>query len=311
MTLNEAYRVPTPTGHIPVLKNEVLALFSPLYPGRFLDMTFGGGGHTCALLEGHPHNTVVGVDCDPAAGLRAKTVAERYAGRFSFVESFFDQADAKLEQNFDGVLMDLGVSSFQFDTPERGFSFRADAPLDMRMNPNAGKPAWQLLEEADEATLVLIVRDLAEDPHWKGIVKKILEVRASGTLRTTQGLVTALFAKVRPGRIHPATRLFMGLRIAVNHELERLERALPQAYARLNAGGVLAVISFHSGEDRIVKNFVQSLTRPRQTASAASLIKKVQAPTATECTANPRARSAKLRAIAKRPLRPNTFPLCF
>lgn len=309
MTVSDAYKpkaAPENVGHIPVLKNEVLALFAPLYPGRFLDMTFGGGGHTSAILDGHSSNVVVGIDCDPEAAPRAKKVAEKYGKRFSFVASYFDELDGKVDGNFDGVLMDLGVSSFQFDTPERGFSFRADAPLDMRMNPTQGKAAWEILETADEETLISIVRDLAEDLRWRGVVKKILAARGTGALRTTKGLVDTLFPHTTGQRIHPATRLFMGLRIAVNRESQRLVKALPQAYAHLNDGGVLAVISFHSGEDREVKNFVQAVTRPRQTAPAVSLIKKIQEPTAAECAANPRARSAKLRAIAKKPLRENS-----
>jgi 16S rRNA (cytosine1402-N4)-methyltransferase len=310
MTVNEPYRsvgLESSGGHIPVLKNEVISLFTPLFPGKFLDMTFGGGGHTTALLEGNKQNSVVGVDCDPAAVARAQKVTEVFGSRFSLVRGFFDEVDSSVEGTFDGILMDLGVSSFQFDTPERGFSFRADAQLDMRMNPTVGIPAWKLLETADEDTLVHIVRDLAEDRRWRIVVKKILSLRGTGRLQTTTSLCESLFGKTHFGRIHPATRLFMGLRIAVNDELGRLERALGWAWSRLETGGVLQVISFHSGEDRLVKNFVQSHTRPRESADGVALIKKILQPSETECQSNPRARSAKLRALAKLPLR-NNFP---
>jgi len=286
-------------GHVPVLRDEVLEFFAARYPGRFLDMTFGGGGHTRAILEGHAGNTVVAVDCDPEAALRAARMKEEFGGRLEFLDGFFDEVAPKGQ--FAGVLFDLGVSSFQLDTPQRGFSFRADAEADMRMNPRAGVPAWQFIEEADTATLEAIVRDYAEEPRWKAIVRDLEAAKGTPALRTTLGLAKIISNHARGRRnIHPATRVFMGLRMAVNREIERLQAALPKAFQTLSAGGVLAVISFHSVEDRIVKLFFRNLTRPRGDAPAELLLKKVGRPERGETQTNARARSAKLRVLKRK-----------
>lgn len=285
-------------GHISVMKDEVLDFLALNYPGRFLDMTFGGGGHTRAILEGNASNTVVAVDCDPEAGPRAEKLKAEFAERFEFVDSFFDEA--ALHGKFNGILFDLGVSSFQLDTMERGFSFRADAPADMRMNPRAGVPAWKFIEEADDETLGTVMRDYAEEPRWRNIVKALQNAKGTPQLRTTLGLSEIISKHTRgSGRIHPATRAFMGLRMAVNDEVGRLERALPKAFAMLVSGGILAVISFHSIEDRAAKIFFRSVTRPKDNAQAELLIKKVGRPTFGEKTTNARARSAKLRVLKK------------
>ncbi len=285
-------------GHISVMKDEVLDFLALRYPGKFLDMTFGGGGHTRAILEGNPGNTVVAVDCDPEAHARAEKIKADYPGRFEFVDSFFDEVAVK--GKFSGILFDLGVSSFQLDTAERGFSFRADAPADMRMNPRAGVPAWKFIEDADNETLTNVIRDYAEEPRWRNIVKALETAKGSAQIRTTLGLSDVISKYTRgSGRIHPATRVFMGLRMAVNDEVGRLERALPKAFAMLSSGGILAVISFHSIEDRVAKLFFRSVTRPKDSAPATLLIKKVGRPTHGEKTTNARARSAKLRVLQK------------
>lgn len=285
-------------GHITVMKDEVLDFLALRYPGRFLDMTFGGGGHTRAILEGNLANKVVAVDCDPEAGPRAQKLKTEFPGRFEFVDSFFDEA--VLDGKFDGILFDLGVSSFQLDTAERGFSFRADAPADMRMNPRAGVPAWKFIEEADEEALTQVVRDYAEEPRWRNIVRALQNAKGTPEIKTTLGLSSLIAKYTRAhGRIHPATRVFMGLRMAVNREVERLAAALPKAFAMLSSGGILAVISFHSVEDRVAKRYFQSQTRPKDTAPAKLLIKKVGKPTHGEKKTNARARSAKLRVLQK------------
>jgi 16S rRNA (cytosine1402-N4)-methyltransferase len=201
---------------------------------------------------------------------------------------------------FDGILFDLGVSSFQLDTPERGFSFRNDAPADMRMNPRTGLPAWQLIDESDRETLEKIVRDLGEEPRWRPVVKALEEAKGSEKIRTTLGLAEVIAAQAKyGGKLHPATRVFMGLRMAVNDEIGRLERALPKAFEALADGGILAVISFHSIEDRVVKIFFQSVTRPKDSAPAKLLLKKVGRPEKDETAMNARSRSAKLRVLQK------------
>lgn len=285
-------------GHISVMKDEVLEFLALRYPGKFLDMTFGGGGHTRAILEGNPGNTVVAVDCDPEAAPRAEKLAKEFPGRLRFVDSFFDEV--VLNEKFDGILFDLGVSSFQLDTPERGFSFRAQAPADMRMNPRAGVPAWKFVESADSESLVQVVRDWAEERNWRKIVAALQQARGTAELKTTLGLSEIIAKYTRGhGKIHPATRVFMGLRMAVNDEIGRLERALPKAFAMLSSGGILAVISFHSVEDRVAKLFFNSVTRPKDSAPAKLLLKKVGKPTRGETQTNARARSAKLRVLQK------------
>lgn len=292
-------------GHISVMKDEVLEFLALRYPGKFLDMTFGGGGHTRAILEGHEGNTVVAVDCDPEAAPRAEILKKEFGERFKFVDAFFDEVSTHkeiVEEKFDGILFDLGVSSFQLDTMERGFSFRAEAQADMRMNPRVGVPAWKYIEEANEEMLTTVARDWAEEPRWRLLVAALEKAKGTQEIRTTLGL-SEIISKYtrRPGysKIHPATRVFMALRMAVNDEIGRLERALPMSFALLEKGGVLAVISFHSVEDRVAKEFFKTVTRPKNEAEAKLLLKKVSKPTWAERKENNRARSAKLRVLQK------------
>lgn len=310
--------IPTATmsaGHQPVMLREVLELLAPREGRRFLDCTFGGGGHTRALLLAAPNVSVVALDRDPAAVERSGGLRAEFGARFDLIDSDFGRLADLAVEGFDGALMDLGVSSFQLDDASRGFSFRSDAPVDMRMDPRTGVAASRWLETATEEMLVRAVRDFGEEQHWKRVVRALLAARGTGQLARTAALAT-LVADAIPARdrhqskIHPATRTFQGLRIAVNDEIGALERALPAAFAKLKAGGVLAVISFHSLEDRPVKQYFRRLcglpenaddSTPQdfRTRVAEALTRRPLTPADAEMAANPRSRSAKLRAIRK------------
>lgn len=309
------------SGHVSVLLSEVLELLRPQEGGHFLDATFGGGGHTRALLEASAQTYVTALDCDPQAVERARALKEAFGERFTFYDMNFAQLRTLPVHGFTGALFDLGVSSFQLDQAERGFSFRAQGATDMRLNPREGLSGEQFLMNASEAELIRAVRDYGEEPRWRKVVQAIEAARSrtleDGTplLGSTQALAEVIRAVAGAGplgrsRIDPATRTFQGIRIAVNDELGALESALPAAFERLAAGGVLAVISFHSLEDRPVKRYFKTLAgRPEdrfdhraqdeRTRLAELITRKPIIPGEQEQQANRRSRSAKLRAVRK------------
>ncbi|MFN3614158.1 MAG: 16S rRNA (cytosine(1402)-N(4))-methyltransferase RsmH, partial [Rubrimonas sp.] len=302
--------------HAPVLRTEVIAALNPARGGVYLDGTFGAGGYTRALLEGGAER-VIAVDRDPEAISRGRAWADRYQGRLTLVQGRFGDLDAiaaaEGAPQLDGVALDVGVSSMQLDQAERGFSFLRDGPLDMRMG-QSGPSAAELVAEASEAELADILFLYGEERAARRIARAILRARQDAPIDTTARLaevISAVMPPQRPGQPHPATRAFQALRIAVNDELGELARALSAAERALAEGGVLAVVSFHSLEDRIVKRFMQlrggrgpgaSRHAPETMAEAPRfelLARRAVAPTDDEVRRNPRARSAKLRAARR------------
>lgn len=297
-------------GHKPVLLDETVKILSPEDGKTYLDCTFGGGGHTRKILES-ANCKVVAIDRDPEAAVRAEKVAADYPDRFEFRALDFSDLDKLPERGFAGILFDFGVSSFQLDTAERGFSFMREGPLDMRMDTLHGMTALEYVESASEFELAEVLREYGEEPRFRKIARAIVEARDAGKIATTTDLANAIAAAAPSHeRIHPATRAFQAIRIKVNDELGQIERALPKAFDALENGGVLAAISFHSLEDRIVKKFFKKMAgRPEsrfdtsyvqdRVKLAELLTRKPIVPSDGEIAENPRSRSSKLRAIRK------------
>jgi 16S rRNA (cytosine1402-N4)-methyltransferase len=304
--------------HVPVLAREVVEALSPRDGGRYLDGTFGAGGYSSAMLD-RARCEVIALDRDPDAIAAGQALAQRYAPRLRLIEGRFgdmvELLSAEGVDEVDGVALDLGVSSMQFDQAERGFSFRASGPLDMRME-RRGPSAADLVNETDEAELADILWRYGEERKSRRVARAIVEARKLKRIETTGELAEIVRRAVGPqGRDEsdPATRTFQALRIAVNDELGELERGLAAAEQVLAPGGRLAVVSFHSLEDRAVKEFVRARAgrvpapsrhappaREVRVATLSDLTRKPVVPTAAEIAANPRARSARLRVAEKR-----------
>jgi len=303
--------------HVPVMAREVVDALQPRDGGCYLDGTFGAGGYTTAMLD-RADCQVIAIDRDPDAIAAGRVLAERYAPRLRLIEGRFgDMADllsAEGVEDVDGVALDLGVSSMQFDQADRGFSFRASGPLDMRME-KSGASAADLVNESDETELADIIWRYGEERRSRRVARAIVEARRTKRIDTTGELAEIVRRAVGPqGRDEsdPATRTFQALRIAVNDELGELERGLAAAEQVLAPGGRLAIVSFHSLEDRAVKEFVRARAGrtpgpsrhapPRageQDATLRDLTRKPMVPSDAEVAANPRARSARLRVAEK------------
>lgn len=305
-------------GHIPVLHQECISLLAHDHVGEyplFVDLTFGGGGHTQSILNQIKNSKVLAFDQDPDAIANGRELIKKnnFEDRLILVHSNYENFPAYMETQFknafpgiiapSGILMDIGVSSHQFDQIDRGFSFRADAPLDMRMDPTNNKllTAKEILNTFDLESLVEIFGELGEERYSKRIAEKIIEERVNRPLETTLDLENIVFhcypKKDRFSKIHPATRCFQGLRIYVNRELEVLKNTLPKLPSLLIEGGRLLVISFHSLEDRIIKHTFKELVLSDDNYQLIS--KKPIRPTDEEISKNSRSRSAKLRVIER------------
>jgi 16S rRNA (cytosine1402-N4)-methyltransferase len=300
--------------HIPVLAQEVFAALAPRPGGTYIDGTLGGGGHALAIVTAaQPGGKLLGIDADPAA-LAAATQRFSKAGvpaeSYRFVHGNFAQlGELAQQQGFaavDGILLDLGVSSHQLDTAERGFSFSNDGPLDMRLDPTGGISAAELVATAEERELADLIYRYGEERLSRRIARRIVERRQQQPFTRTADLAATVARAVGRSneRIHPATRTFQALRIAVNAELASLEAALPQAVELLAPGGRLAIISFHSLEDRIVKQYFRDESgyggsMNERTPRLKIITKKPLEAGEAELQQNPRARSAKLRVSEK------------
>jgi 16S rRNA (cytosine1402-N4)-methyltransferase len=291
--------------HRPVLEQEAVAALALKAAGTYVDGTFGRGGHSRAILaQLGPQGRLIALDRDPDAAAAAREIADP---RFSFIRTTFSDL-AALPPLVDGMLFDLGVSSPQLDDPTRGFSFRADGPLDMRMDPASSPSAAEWLATAEQQQITEVIRDYGEERFAKQIAAAIVDARRREPLLRTRQLADLVAAAVRtrePGQ-DPTTRTFQAVRIHVNRELEEVSLMLPRAVARLAEGGRLAVISFHSLEDRIVKRFMQQLARPdvprdlplrasEMPQPALNIVGRAQRASHEETRRNPRARSATLR----------------
>jgi 16S rRNA (cytosine1402-N4)-methyltransferase len=305
---------PADKRHIPVLGRQAIGMLQPRAGGIYVDATFGAGGYSRAILD-TTGSRVIGIDRDRSAITAGFDLVDRSDGRLTLVEDRFSNlAEICAAQGIDavdGVVMDVGVSSMQLDQAERGFSFRLGGPLDMRMGHD-GPTAADVIAKASEADLANIIYIFGEERHSRAVARAIVAARKEAPITTTRALadIVAKVVRSKPGEIHPATRTFQGLRIFVNEELDELHLALSAAERVLKPGGRLVVVSFHSLEDRIVKNFLverakagggsRHLPVVAQAAPSFHIVtKRPVTPDDEEITANPRARSAKLRAAER------------
>ena len=304
-----------PTPHQPVLYNEIIHLLRPHRAGRYVDCTVGAGGHAWGILQAcGPDGLLLGFDVDTYALQLARKHLESFGNRATLVQSSFTNLSKELNSvgwhMVDGILLDLGISSMQLDIPERGFSFRKDALLDMRFDLRNPMRAIDLVNNLPEKELADLLYTFGEERRSRQVARAIVQARP---LETTHQLASVVAKTTSSGRkrMHPATRTFQALRIAVNQELDALREVLPQAISSLNPKGRLAVISYHSLEDRIVKHYLRNESKdcicpPKQpvcdcghTASISIITKRPIRPQDGEIERNPRARSARLRVIEK------------
>lgn len=300
--------------HIPVLYNEVLALLQPQVGGCFLDGTLGAGGHTAGILDASaPNGRVLAFDRDPDAIAYARQRLAAYGERVTYVNASYAEMESLAPANgfslFDGILLDLGLSSRQLDDGQRGFSFMKDGPLDMRFDPTQGQTAADLVNQWEEAALADIFWRYGEEKLGRRYARLIAANRPFHTTGQLAGLIAG--QTQRRGRLHPATKIFQALRIATNQELEAVERGIPMAVELLKPGGRLAVISFHSLEDRFVKQLFRRLSQecvcpPEQPvcvcgtrAVVRRVTRKAVQASDAEISENPRSRSARLRVAEK------------
>ena len=305
----------TPAPHLPVLYHEVLKTLNPVHSRHYVDGTLGAGGHARGLLEySAPDGQLLGMDLDPAALKLASANLTQFSERCHLVQASYTEMQREVRllgwKSVNGILLDLGISSMQVDNPARGFSFRSDAPLDMRFNPEVGVTAADLVNQSTEEELLQILWEYGEEQQARRIVRSILIARPLHTTGQLTSLIEDAVGKSRRG-IHPATRTFQALRIVVNNELENIKVVLPDAIQLLSPGGRLAVITFHSLEDRIVKHYFQRESKDClcppgvpicQCGHQASL--KIIKPAfiqagELEIKSNPRSRSARLRVAEK------------
>lgn len=301
--------------HQPVLYQEIITALRPKSPGCYVDATVGAGGHAWGLLKASdPAGRVLGLDVDPQALALASQRLAIFGNRIVLIQASYTTLTEQLQrmnwEKVDGIVLDLGVSSMQLDTPQRGFSFQTEGPLDMRFDPRQPLTAAKLVNEMPEEELADLIWRYGEERNARRIARAICQSRP---LQTTRELAEAIrrVSGQRPSHIHPATRTFQALRIAVNQELKALEEVLPQAVTALAPGGRLAIISFHSLEDRIVKQYFlresqDCICPPRQPvctcghrASIKIITRRPLVASAEEILANPRARSARLRVAEK------------
>lgn len=298
-------------GHVPVMLGPVLETLKLSHPDVVVDATFGGGGYTRGILEAFPQARVVAFDRDPDALPRAQVLSDHYGDRFELISSPFSQMVEGLQRlGFSGVkavVFDVGVSSYQLDQAERGFSFRHDAALDMRMSKD-GPTAADLIAKLDEKELADVLWHYGEERHSRAIARSLVAMREQTPILSTKQLVQVVEKHVRakPHEIHPATRTFQALRIAVNQELSELAKGLNAAEQLLDPDGVLIVVSFHSLEDRLAKRFFQLRSKAPSVSRHQPAVtgfeptfhvpgKQPVLPDEVEIAANPRARSAKMR----------------
>jgi 16S rRNA (cytosine1402-N4)-methyltransferase len=306
--------------HVPVLESEIVELFASQPAGVLVDATLGGGGHASALLTTAPQLRILGIDRDPDARAASAERLAEFGGRVRIVDATFGQLHDAIVRNADfigddsivGILMDLGVSSHQLDDAARGFSFRADAPLDMRMDPTRGETAAQFLSHVDQHQFVRLLRENGESRFAGSIAKSVLERQPQTTGELTEAVERAVPMAARR-RGHVATRVFQALRIAVNSEVDELANGLDAALEELAPGGLLAVISYHSGEDRVVKSVLHEASTggchcPPELGCVCGAVARVNVFKASarlaspaEIDQNPRARSARLRVARKLP----------